>query len=244
MHALVLARYDIRESDQMITLITKEHGKRHVLARGIKKITSKNSSCLGQCRIANVDIIPGKRVDHLTRAIPVESFLLIQKDLKKRLLASYALVIVNRLLETNAPDPFVYDFLIAWLKELAQSKKPKVVNLDTFVLQLYSHFGLCPTLDHCVMCLEKKKLHGFIISGGGVICSNCRGGEISRGEKILPCGPGAQKVLKILVNKPDIAMRLNLTPQQYYIVHSCIYSFVRFYHERHIPDWGRISRLA
>ena len=43
MLAIVLSRRDFREFDQMISVYTKEKGKLNLLARGVKKITSKNA---------------------------------------------------------------------------------------------------------------------------------------------------------------------------------------------------------
>ena len=42
MLAIVLSRRDFREFDQIVSLYTKEKGKLEVLARGVKKITSKH----------------------------------------------------------------------------------------------------------------------------------------------------------------------------------------------------------
>ena len=42
MYAIVLMRRDFRENDQIITFYTKDNGKVEVLARGVKKIISKN----------------------------------------------------------------------------------------------------------------------------------------------------------------------------------------------------------
>ena len=46
MQAIVLSRRDFREFDQMISLYTREQGKLELLARGLKKVTSKNAAHL------------------------------------------------------------------------------------------------------------------------------------------------------------------------------------------------------
>ena len=60
MLSIVLNRHDFRENDQMVSLYTKERGKVAVLAKGIKKITSKNSASLMPFSLLEADILPGK----------------------------------------------------------------------------------------------------------------------------------------------------------------------------------------
>ena len=74
MLAIVLARHDVREFDQMISLYTRDAGKIEVLAKGIKKITSKNSSNLEVFSVVDVEVAPGKEIDHLTKVQPFKIF--------------------------------------------------------------------------------------------------------------------------------------------------------------------------
>ena len=74
MKAIVLSRRDFRESDQIISLYTKEKGKLELLARGVKKITSKNSAHLEPFSLVDIDIAYGKEFNHLTKVQPIEYF--------------------------------------------------------------------------------------------------------------------------------------------------------------------------
>ena len=74
MLSIVLARRDFKENDQIISLFTEEKGKMEVLARGVKKIVSKNSAFLEPFFLVEAEIIPGKEVFHLGSVQPVNSF--------------------------------------------------------------------------------------------------------------------------------------------------------------------------
>ena len=53
-----LERFKDSENDQIISLYTLEKGKQEVLARGVKKITSKNSAHLEPFSFVEVEIVP------------------------------------------------------------------------------------------------------------------------------------------------------------------------------------------
>ena len=89
MEAIVLSSRDFREFDQIISLYTKEQGKLELLARGVKKIISKNSAHLEPFSNVFIEIAKGKEIDHLTKVVPIMFFPNIRKDLSKSLSAGY-----------------------------------------------------------------------------------------------------------------------------------------------------------
>ena len=62
MLAFVLSRRDFREYDQSISLYTLEKGRLEVLARGVKKILSKNAAHLEPFCLIEAEIIQGKEI--------------------------------------------------------------------------------------------------------------------------------------------------------------------------------------
>jgi len=62
MHSIVLSRRDLKEFDQIITLYTLEQGKIEVLAKGVKKILSKNSSSLLEGNLIEAEVIQAKEI--------------------------------------------------------------------------------------------------------------------------------------------------------------------------------------
>ena len=65
MQVIVLSRRNFREADQIISLYSFDKGKFEVLAKGIKKIISKNSAHLEPFCFSEVEIISGKEFDYL-----------------------------------------------------------------------------------------------------------------------------------------------------------------------------------
>ena len=118
MQAIVLSRRDFREFDQMISVYTKEKGKLNLLARGVKKIISKNSAHLEPFSLVDIEIARGKEIDHLTKVVPINYFSNIRADLQKSLAAGFIVSTTDKLLHTNEPDKRIFDLFVGWLNSL------------------------------------------------------------------------------------------------------------------------------
>ena len=83
MLAIVLSRRDFRENDQIITFYTKERGLVSALARGAKKSVSKNAAALEPLSYVEVELVPGKELQHVTQVYTIEYFPFIRQNLTK-----------------------------------------------------------------------------------------------------------------------------------------------------------------
>ena len=129
----------------MISLYTREHGKVEVLATGIKKITSKNSSNLEILSLVEIDIAKGKEVDHLTKAQPVKIFKEILSDFDKIFIANYIVKLANANLLTHQPDEKIFNLLLSFLEFLNSAPEINSLNLATGFIFKFWHclgFGL------------------------------------------------------------------------------------------------------
>lgn len=151
MLSIILSRRDFREFDQMISVYTKEKGKLNLLARGVKKITSKNSAHLEPFSLVEIEVISGKEIDHLTKVVPVNYFSNIRADLQKFLAAGFVVSTTDKLLHTHEPDKRIFDLLKSWLENL---------NLQLYNLQLTTSVdNYIVSLLHCL---------GYDIASSGV----------------------------------------------------------------------------
>jgi DNA repair protein RecO len=58
--AIVLSRTDYGEADRVVTLLTNDHGKITVMARGVRRIKSKLAGGIELFSIADIGFLPGK----------------------------------------------------------------------------------------------------------------------------------------------------------------------------------------
>ncbi len=142
MLAIVLARNNIKEFDQVVSLYTREHGKLEALAKGIKKIVSKNSANLEIFSLVDIEIEPGKGMDYLTKVQSVKLFKNIYADFDKIWLAGYAVKIINENLLVGEKDERVFDLLLGFLEFLNSATDINYLNLATgFIFKFWHCLG-------------------------------------------------------------------------------------------------------
>lgn len=142
MLAIVLARNNTREFDQMVSLYTQEYGKVEALAKGIKKIISKNSANLKAFSLVDVEITKGKGVDHLTKVQPINIFKNIYNDFDKIFVAGYIIKIVDNNILAGEKDERIFDLLLSFFLFLNSATSVNSFVLVTgFVFKLWHCLG-------------------------------------------------------------------------------------------------------
>lgn len=143
MLSIVLSRRDWREYDQLVTLYTREQGKMEVIARGIKKITSKNSPFLEPFTLVEAEIIPGKEKRYVGAVTAIESYPNIRAELARSLAGQNALAVVNTLIAGEEPDERIFKLVIDFLKFLNVAP-PAKNSLNRFAAELLTYLGFAP----------------------------------------------------------------------------------------------------
>jgi len=142
MLAIVLARKNWREFDQMISLYTRERGKVEVLAKGIKKIISKNSANLEILSLVEIDVAQGKEIDYLTRVQPIKIFKNIYSDFDKIFIANYVVKLADVNILAQERDENIFDLLVSFLEFLDSAVEINSLNLATgFIFKLWHCLG-------------------------------------------------------------------------------------------------------
>ncbi len=125
----------------MISLYTTEQGKVEALARGVKKITSKNSAALEPFFYVDVELLSGKDMFHIGSVQPLEAFARIRFDLTKIRLAGYSVALCHKLLSPGLADEHIFQLLLSWFSFLNESETQHILLLDSFVLHFFQLLG-------------------------------------------------------------------------------------------------------
>jgi DNA repair protein RecO len=169
MQSIILSRRDFRENDQIISLYTLEKGKQEVLARGVKKITSKNSAHLELFSFVGVEIVPGKEIDHLTKVQPINYFVNIRKDLQKSLASAYIVNLTDRLVHSGEQDERIFELLKTWL-EFVSLNQFKSMLVDGYIVILLYCLGFDITSTEIKNREMKKDLEILASGNWELIC--------------------------------------------------------------------------
>lgn len=163
MLAFVLSARDWREYDKMVSLYTLENGKVEAMAKGVKKITAKNSAYLMPFCFIEAEIVAGREIGHLTKAAPTEMFPAIRSDLAKSLAAGYAMALLDKIIQTGEADKKIFDLVKSWLGYLEEVKFFPPVILDAFVAKLFYLLGFDISASNKYIPIRKEL--GEIVKG-------------------------------------------------------------------------------
>lgn len=141
---IVLKRFNVRETDRLITLFTKKQGKMTVLSKGIRRITSRYAPHLELFRHIQGYIVSGKTMPLLIEAQTISSFSFLQNDIEKIARAYKFVEEVDRLCPDGQPHEEVFVLLLQALQSLLQTDDHLDIFSSLFTHQLLWELGYLP----------------------------------------------------------------------------------------------------
>lgn len=115
---IVIKRKSFGEADRLLTIFTKKYGKIKVLAKGVRRITSRRGPNVELFNQVGLEIHEGRTFDILIEAQVVNTFQSIRKNLDLVGLAFHVCEVVDGLCPEKAAHPRVYDLMLEVLNEL------------------------------------------------------------------------------------------------------------------------------
>jgi DNA repair protein RecO (recombination protein O) len=175
--AVVLRTYKSGEADRVGVLWTRHHGKLRVLAKGVRKTSSRMGGSLEPMGLVKVDLVKGrgdlwitKHVTHLERMTNLRSDY-------ARIAAGLAVVeVVDAIPTDEAADEGIFDMLVRVLLTLDDTQYHPELVAASFFFRLLSYDGSEPVVEFCVNCESPGPLVSFNAEVGGTLCANCRSG--------------------------------------------------------------------
>lgn len=235
MLSIILLRQDYRETDQLITLFSYERGKEICLAKGVKKITSKNSPFLEPGVIADVDIVPAHEFSKLIRATPLFVGRAWRFDYARVCVGMVILSIVTQALPSATPEKNAFITLESWLYFLDKVSTPNgtMAGAAACVLLIMSALGFQPVVERCVVghAFDESDEFFFDPAQGGVLCKTH---APIFGTPALPMSYAEVRQLGILIKSSwtDIS-KLMLAET----VHRAVWSLGVRALDRSLPKW-------
>ena len=177
LNVIVLDQQEYRENDALVYILSKDKGYRTFLAKGVRKLESKNSYACQPFSFSEFryDEKEGSDFQLLHEASILDSNRLLRENLVKSTVASVlaeaVLQIVKDGLDADG-SVALYDLLEILLKELREEDRPYLV-LAFFYARLSDLLGFSAMVDGCAVC-SSQKINSISIADGGFICPDCR----------------------------------------------------------------------
>ncbi len=198
--AFVLKSRDLKETDKLITLYTKEMGKIQAVARGLRKAKSKLASSLEVLTYIDLTLYR-KHQGQLSTIVETHikhSLYKTKKDFSRMVYGNYLLELVDKLIEEEEKNIPLFNLIKSFLF-LMEEKNAETI-LWCFMVRFFSLVGYKMCLDICVFCRKSiqpfKNKDGWKVSfspkEGGVLCYGCR--DICNYKKDI--SPGVIEIFK------------------------------------------------
>jgi len=193
--ALVIKASDYSESTRLVTLFSPEHGRIRLLAKGIKRIRSRDRGALEPFSRVQVTLVlkDPTGLGILRESSLMSSATALREDYDRWLLASLVLEVIDRATLPASDLRGLFELVCAYLDEMNTSDRPAEVTLAVLAAILH-WFGFGPEFERCGVCGGDGPFKGFRIDRCGVVCENCAGGS----TYFRPLPPGTIRVLEHL----------------------------------------------
>ncbi len=171
--ALVLHEMQIGDYDKRLILLTKEHGKLTVFAKGAKKSNSKFLSVSQLFCYGEYHLFKGRNNYSLNKAELIDSFHSIRKSIEGLSVGLYILEFAEYVSMENHNEQNLLKLAIYTLKQIEKERVKLELIISIFEIKLLSLIGYLPWTQSCVICNSSEKLNAFNIKAGGIICDSC-----------------------------------------------------------------------
>ena len=199
---LTLRKRPIGEADVLSTLLTREHGKLEVVARGARRINGKLGGHFEPLTLLNVALARGRTLDTVAEAEDRSVFAAVKADYHLLSRALYVVELVDAFSALSEPDAELFDLTLQTLNVM-ESGAATDLHLRYFEIRLLRLSGFMPELFSCIDCGEplEPERHRFAAGAGGTMCLDCVPTETLSRPLSLP----ALKVLRLLHRTPLVS---------------------------------------
>jgi DNA repair protein RecO (recombination protein O) len=174
--AVVLRVQKLGESDRIITMLTRRHGRVRAVAKGVRRTMSRFGGRLEPFGHVDVQLAEGRTLHQVNQVEGIDllgrAFL---EDYPRYTAASAIAETAERLSpEEHEPSLRLFQLTLGALRSLGAREKPAALVLDAYLLRAMSYAGWAPALRECAVCGSAGPHRAFSVPAGGSVCPDCR----------------------------------------------------------------------
>lgn len=192
---LVVRQVNYKDNDQILTVLTKEHGLMTLKARGVR---SRSSRLKGACQLlaySEFTVFENRGFHTIDEANAIQMFPELRTDIELLSLASYFAQVAEVLSQEDMPNPELLSLTLNALYALCRRLCTPELVKAAFELRAACLGGYTPELSGCAVCGDPEP-DRFDVRGGILYCASCSAGEGLR----LPVSPGSLAAMRYLVS--------------------------------------------
>ena len=175
---IVLRVTDYNDRDALLTVLSRNHGKLTIKARGLRR---KNSPLIAPCQLlafGEFTLFEYRGMYTINEAHSIELFTPLRRDLTKLSLGTYFAQVTEIISQEDLPNPELQSLLLNSLYALSKLNLPEILVKAVFELRAACLAGYTPDLYGCHICGSQAP-DRFDLTAGQLECRGCRTGESS-----------------------------------------------------------------
>jgi DNA repair protein RecO (recombination protein O) len=194
---IVLRSHKLGESDKILRILTREHGKRSAVAKGVRKTTSRFGARLEPLTCASLFMHRGRSMDTIKQVEIRTSFREVREDLDLFVSAQAMAELIDKIANEHEPHPELFDLFLTGLELLRDYPRRAAFTRAFFEFKVMSRSGFELMVARCANCSEKlgERDASFSLHLGGIICESCRAGRAPEAGKLVRVGIGTAGML-------------------------------------------------
>lgn len=192
---IVLRVTEYKDTDKLLTVLTRDLGKVTMKARGVKGRNSKLRAASQILTFSEFTVSDYQGRYVITEAVTKELFPELQTDLTLLSLASYFVQVCDMAAQEADPMPELLSLLLNALYALSRLKLPQTMVKAVFELRTACIAGFLPDLRGCAVC-GREDPDRFNITQGVLQCASCGQDEID-GIR-MPVSPAVLQAMRYI----------------------------------------------
>jgi DNA repair protein RecO (recombination protein O) len=145
---IILKRINFGEADRLVTVLTKHHGRLRLVAKGVRRLTSRKKGHLELFTRVSLQIARGKNLDLITETSTLADYAQLRQNLNRVRIAYLFAELIDELTAENQEQVAIYELLGDALAKLNSKTASNnlIAEFEKNLLTLLG-FGLPDKLD-------------------------------------------------------------------------------------------------
>jgi O-succinylbenzoate synthase len=149
----ILRAIKFRESDLILTVLSRDYGKISLIAKGARRTESKFGAALDLLTLSELVFYDAENLKLLKEASILEDYRALKGDYDRLTLALQTAHLLNQLVEEHHPDRAVFEFFKDFLEALGSLRDLDLAALAV-KLKLTRALGIAPRMSSCARCAK------------------------------------------------------------------------------------------
>lgn len=170
---IVLRTHKLGEADRIITIFLRERGVTRLVAKGVRKTSSKFGARLEPFMLVDIQAYEGRSLDTITQAVTIQAYTAsIAKEYERYSFGNIIAETAEKLCQ-DVGGKAHFMLLLGAIRTLAEGEIPAALIRDAYLLRATALSGWAAGFEDCVSCGAPGPHTRLSVQHGGALCEEC-----------------------------------------------------------------------